>query len=208
MSNLQTNVFLSLGIITYSVVAVVEQRSWCTSGHFCVEEVVGVVLQLSPFVWQWPHRDRALEQSEYCDTSLWYHDDTMMSRDWEWEPEVLDIMGEAPGCCKVESNSLKFRIPWKKTLGCWELDSNSLKCWMSWWRHQQVEKLRITDWGVRYHVETLWCFIFFELLFPFFNNCIVLSHWDFSHGKFGLLSLGKASCGRVTLPNLRWILLF
>ena len=25
---------------------------------------------------------------------------------------------------------------------------------------------------------------------------------DFSHGKFGLLSLGKASCDRIALPNL------
>ena len=30
----------------------------------------------------------------------------------------------------------------------------------------------------------------------------VLYQWDFSHGKFGLLSPGKASCDRVTLPNL------
>ena len=33
-------------------------------------------------------------------------------------------------------------------------------------------------------------------------NCIVLSQWDFCHGKFGLLSLGKASFDRVALPNL------
>ena len=26
--------------------------------------------------------------------------------------------------------------------------------------------------------------------------------WDFSHGKYGLLSLGKASCDRVALPNI------
>ena len=30
----------------------------------------------------------------------------------------------------------------------------------------------------------------------------VLSQSDFSHGKFGLLSLGKASCYRVALPSL------
>ena len=30
----------------------------------------------------------------------------------------------------------------------------------------------------------------------------VLSQWEFSHGKFGLLSPGKASCDRVALPNL------
>ena len=34
----------------------------------------------------------------------------------------------------------------------------------------------------------------------------VLSHWDFSHEKFGLLSPGKASCDRVALPNLRCML--
>ena len=36
--------------------------------------------------------------------------------------------------------------------------------------------------------------------FHFFTT--VLSHWDFSHGKFRLLFPGKASCDRVTLPNL------
>ena len=35
---------------------------------------------------------------------------------------------------------------------------------------------------------------------------IVLSKWDFSHGKFGLPSTGKASCDRVALPNLRCML--
>ena len=29
---------------------------------------------------------------------------------------------------------------------------------------------------------------------------------DFSHGKFGLLSPGKANCNRVALPNLRYML--
>ena len=37
-------------------------------------------------------------------------------------------------------------------------------------------------------------------------SCIVLSHWDFSHGKFGLLSLGKASCDIVALRSLRCML--
>ena len=43
------------------------------------------------------------------------------------------------------------------------------------------------------------------LLFPSFFSFFfttVLSQWDFSHGKFGLLSPGKASCDRVVLPNL------
>ena len=39
-------------------------------------------------------------------------------------------------------------------------------------------------------------FLFFFLLIT------VLSQRDFSHGKFGLLSLGKASCDRVVLPDL------
>ena len=30
---------------------------------------------------------------------------------------------------------------------------------------------------------------------------MILSHWDFSHGKFGLLSPGKVSCDRIALPN-------
>ena len=34
----------------------------------------------------------------------------------------------------------------------------------------------------------------------------VLSQWDFSRGKFGLLSPGKASCDRVALPSLRCML--
>ena len=34
----------------------------------------------------------------------------------------------------------------------------------------------------------------------------ILSLWDFSHGKIGLLSLGKASCDRVALPKLRCML--
>ena len=34
----------------------------------------------------------------------------------------------------------------------------------------------------------------------------VLSLWDFSLWKFGLLSPGKASCERAALPNLRYIL--
>ena len=43
------------------------------------------------------------------------------------------------------------------------------------------------------------CLLF--LLFTFFTT--VLSHLDFSHGEFGLPSLGKASCDRVALLNLR-----
>ena len=34
----------------------------------------------------------------------------------------------------------------------------------------------------------------------------VLSKWDFSNGKFRLLSKGKASCDRVVLPNLKRML--
>ena len=41
-------------------------------------------------------------------------------------------------------------------------------------------------------------FFFFLYIFT-----IVLSHWDFSHGKFGLPSPGRAGCNRFTLPNLR-----
>ena len=38
----------------------------------------------------------------------------------------------------------------------------------------------------------------------FFNNCIVPFGW--LYGKFGLLSLGKASCCRALLPNLQCML--
>ena len=34
----------------------------------------------------------------------------------------------------------------------------------------------------------------------------VLFHWNFSHWKFQLLSLQKASCDRITLNNLRCML--
>ena len=37
--------------------------------------------------------------------------------------------------------------------------------------------------------------------FCWFYFTTVLPHWDFSHGKFGLLSSGKVSCDRVALPN-------
>ena len=40
----------------------------------------------------------------------------------------------------------------------------------------------------------------------FFFFTTVLSHLDFSHGEFGLLSLEKASWDRVALPNLRCML--
>ena len=42
---------------------------------------------------------------------------------------------------------------------------------------------------------------YFSLLTLLFT--IVLSQWDFSHGKFGLPSPGKTSHDRVALPNLR-----
>ena len=63
---------------------------------------------------------------------------------------------------------------------------------------------------------------FFSLYLSLFNQCeyvsecarqydisfltTVLSQWDFAHGKFGLLSPGKASGDRVALPNLRCML--
>ena len=37
----------------------------------------------------------------------------------------------------------------------------------------------------------------------FFFEQLYCPFWDFSHGKFGVLSPGKASCDRVALPNLR-----
>ena len=43
-----------------------------------------------------------------------------------------------------------------------------------------------------------------HLRLPFFTT--MLPHWKFSNGKFRLLSPGKASCDRVTLPNLWRIL--
>ena len=50
----------------------------------------------------------------------------------------------------------------------------------------------------------LFSFLFF--FFFFFGGVVMLFYWDFSHGKFGLLSLGKAGCNRVVLPNLQWML--
>ena len=53
--------------------------------------------------------------------------------------------------------------------------------------------------GVQHTVlnPTVYFFIFFTT---------VLSQWNFPHGKPGLLSPGKASCDRVELPNLRYML--
>ena len=42
-----------------------------------------------------------------------------------------------------------------------------------------------------------------HLHFCFLLFTTVFSQWDFSRGKFGLLSPGKSSCDRVALPNLR-----
>ena len=43
-----------------------------------------------------------------------------------------------------------------------------------------------------------------RVFFVFFTT--VLFHWVFSHGKLGLLSLAKANCDRVALPNLQCML--
>ena len=58
--------------------------------------------------------------------------------------------------------------------------------------------------GYGYVCVMKWGWIF---LITFFTT-VLQSHWDFSHGKFGLLSLGagKASCDKVTLLNL-WCML-
>ena len=53
-------------------------------------------------------------------------------------------------------------------------------------------------------VLLLFFFFLFFFLFSFFTS--VLSPWDFSRGKFGLLSPGKVSCNRVALPNLLCVL--
>ena len=45
--------------------------------------------------------------------------------------------------------------------------------------------------------DWIYFFLFFYVLFT-----AVLSSWDFSHGKLGLPSQGKASRDRVALPNL------
>ena len=56
--------------------------------------------------------------------------------------------------------------------------------------------------GSRKSFQTKGSILKFHQIYLFiylFNNSI--SHLDFSHGKFGLLSLGKASCDRVAFPN-------
>ena len=45
------------------------------------------------------------------------------------------------------------------------------------------------------------CTLFF-LNFIFFFLTTVLSYWEFSRGKFGLLSPGIENCDRVVLPDL------
>ena len=53
------------------------------------------------------------------------------------------------------------------------------------------------------NTENVQIFDFISFSFVFTT---ALSHWDFSHRKFGLLSPGKTSCNRVVLPNLRCML--
>ena len=53
--------------------------------------------------------------------------------------------------------------------------------------------------GIQTCIEDVLLFTFFFFLILFTT---VLSQWDFSHGKFGLLSLGKVSCGRDALPSM------
>ena len=55
----------------------------------------------------------------------------------------------------------------------------------------------------KYRRTTLGCT---DYAYIFFYNCIVMSQWNFSQRKFGLPSLGKASCDRIALPNLRCML--
>ena len=47
-----------------------------------------------------------------------------------------------------------------------------------------------------------------RIFFFFFlgGELTVLSHWDFSHGKFGSFSRRNASCDGIALPNLRCML--
>ena len=55
-------------------------------------------------------------------------------------------------------------------------------------------------WCIHFLPFQLWVFVLF------FKQVAVLPHWDFSNGKFGLLSLGKASCDRIVLPNIEHML--
>ena len=50
------------------------------------------------------------------------------------------------------------------------------------------------------------CYVWAQWRGTFFFYTAVLSHWDFCHGKFGLLSSGKSCCDRVALLNLRCML--
>ena len=58
--------------------------------------------------------------------------------------------------------------------------------------------------GFEFRAET--CTFELDRSHTFFLLTAISSHWDFSHGTFGLHSLGKASCDRVALPNLRCML--
>ena len=52
------------------------------------------------------------------------------------------------------------------------------------------------------HIPIMFYALFRPIYTHIYRSCIVLlSHWDFSHGKFRLPSRGKASCDRVALPN-------
>ena len=69
--------------------------------------------------------------------------------------------------------------------------------------------LRHSWWTHRYGCCTDSYLQLFNFLFYFlFYFTTVLSHWDFTHGKYGLLSPGKASCDRFALLCTLGVLVF
>ena len=54
-------------------------------------------------------------------------------------------------------------------------------------------------------VTSFFLFLFFFFFFLTLFTAL-LSPWDITYRKFGLPSLGKASCDRVALPNLQCML--
>ena len=72
---------------------------------------------------------------------------------------------------------------WRKLVGCAYFPSVQGQIFLSY------------DWLM------VFCQFIFTLLFA-----TVSSQWNFSHWKFELPSLGKASCDRVAPPNLQYML--
>ena len=95
----------------------------------------------------------------------------------------------------------------------WQLDDSSLTLmdhvaegkfatiYKATWRHDGKQET-VAAKMLKGESSRIFCFCFFF----WGGELTVLSHWDFSHGKFGSFSRRNASCDGIALPNLRCML--